>query len=191
MKDTFGKSPDNPIQLNSIVASRLFLNNLVSAIGYHIIYHRRGSFHVQGNGPIIDQYEIMSSDNHYEDFYISIYNETNQWIPPAGYLFEYELVDIDLFLTDYELSELNEPEINIAERYIFNPVLPDDPNEAMIPNVNLPLLELYMAQSHGVNGFNEDFPYSRIRELIKNHRMFTPDRLEEVISSIKPRGYQI
>ena len=188
MKDTFGKSHDNPIQLNSIVASRLFLDNLVSTCGNHIIYHRPSSFTRRSDGTIIDHYEIMCSDNHYDDFYINIYNETNQWVPPAGYLFEYELVDIDLFLTDYELSELNEPEINIAERYMFNPKLPDDPNEEMTRTVNLPLLELYMSQSRGVNGFNEDFPYSRINELIKNHRMYTPDRLEKVILSTNPRG---
>ena len=184
MKDTFGKSPDNPIQLNSIVASRLFLNNLVSAVGYHIIYHRRGSFHVQGDGPIIDQYEIMSSDNHYEDFYVNIYNETNQWIPPEGYLFEYELIDINFFLTDYELSELGEDEINIAEKFI----LKTEWDEEMTPNVDLPLLELYMDESSGVNGFNDEFPYARIKELIMNHRLYTPERLEVVISSIKPRG---
>jgi hypothetical protein len=191
MDPTYGKTPDNPIQLNSIVAARLFLDNVISYKGYHIIYHRRGSFHVQGDGPILDHYEVMCSDSHYEDFYINIYNETNDWIPPNGYFFEYELVDISFFLTDSEMSELNEPEINIAERCIYKPEWVDDPEEEMSLNVNLPLLELYMDQSHGVNGFNEDFPYSRIKEFIKNHRMYTPDRLEEVISSIKPRGYQI
>ena len=188
MNESYSRTPDNPIQLNSIVASRLFLDNLISCKGYHILYHRRGSFHLRSDGPIIDQYEVMCSDNHYEDFYINIYNESNQWLPPNGYLFEYELVDVDLFLPDYELSELNEPEINIAERYLFKNEGDDDPDEEMTPSLNLPLLELYMDQSHGVNGFNENFPFAQIRELIKNHRMFTPDRLEEVITSIKPRG---
>jgi hypothetical protein len=168
------------------VASRLFLDNLVSANGYHILYHRKGSFQLRGDGPIIDHYEIMSSDNHYDDFYVNIYNETNQWIPPEGYLFEDNLADISFFLSDYELSEIKESEINIAGKFIFKTELGD--SEELSPSVNLPLLELFMNKSSGVNGFNDEFPYSRIKELIINHRMFTPDRMEKVISSIKPRG---
>jgi len=186
MKDTFGQSPDNPIQLNSIVASRLFLDNLVSRKGHHILYHRRGSFQLKGDGPIIDQYEVMSSDNRYDDFYINIYNETNEWIPPDGYLFEYELADISFFLSDYELSELNGTEFNIAGKYIFKTEFGD--SEELTTNVNIPLLELFMNKSSGVNGFNDEFPYSRIKELIMNHRMYTPDRLKVVLTSIKPRG---
>ncbi|GEM_PF-1742766 len=188
MDPTYGRTPDNPIQLNSVVASRLFLDNLVSAKGYHIIYHRLGSFQVLGDGPIIDHYEVMSSDNHYDDFYINIYNDTNEWIPPDGYLFEYNLDGISFFLSDFERNELNEPEIIIAERYLFNPVLSDDPDEEMTPSLNIPLLELYMDESSGVNGFNDEFPYYRIKELIMNHSMYTPDRLEDVLSSIKTRG---
>ena len=186
MNENYGKTPDNPIQLNSIVASRLFLANLVSCKGYHILYHRLGSFQVRGDGPNIDHYEVMCSDNRYEDFYTNIYNETNQWIPPSGYFFEYELEDISFFLSDYELSELNDSEINIADKFVFKPEMGDA--EGLIPNVNLPLLELFMSKSSGVNGFNEEFPFVQIRELIKNHRMFTPERMDEVISSIKPRG---
>jgi hypothetical protein len=186
MKDIFGQSPDNPIQLNSIVASRLFLDNLVSRNGNHILYHRRGSFQLKEDGPILDHYEVMSSDNRYDDFYINIYNETNEWIPPDGYLFEYELADISFFLSDYELSELNGTEINIAGKYFFKTELGD--SEELTTNVNLPLLELFMNKSSGVNGCNDEFPYSRIKELIKNHRMYTSERLEEVLTSIKPRG---
>ena len=88
MKADYGKNPGNPLQLNSIVASRLFLNTLVNAAGYHIVYHRLGSLPCRDDRPVIDHYEIMTSDNHYDDLFINIYNETNSWIPPDGYLFE-------------------------------------------------------------------------------------------------------
>ncbi|MEI6684465.1 MAG: hypothetical protein WCO44_17715 [Bacteroidota bacterium] len=185
MNENYGKTPDNPIQLNSIVAARLLLDNVVSYKGYHILYHRRGSFQVRSDGPIIDHYEIMCSDNHYDDFFVNIYNETNEWIPPEGYLFEHNLADINFFLSDYELSELNDSAIAVADKFIFKPEWGDA--EDLIPNVNLPLLELFMSNSSGVNGFNDEFPYSRIKELNINHRMYTPNRLEEVLSSIKPR----
>ena len=43
--ENYGKSIDNPVLLNSIPASIIFLNNLVTDKGYHIFYHRIGSRH--------------------------------------------------------------------------------------------------------------------------------------------------
>jgi hypothetical protein len=147
MKSDYGKSPDNPIQLNSIVASRLFLNNLVNESGYHILYHRLGSLPLKANRPIIDHYEVLSSDNLYDDIFINIYNEANDWTPPAGYLFEEDLEDITYFLSDYENEELDESEIKIDEKYLFKYVFTDDLDDEQERVGSLPLLELLMDKS--------------------------------------------
>ena len=191
MKADYGKNPDNPIQLNSIVASRLFLNNLVNESGYHILYHRLGSLPLKAGRPIIDHYEVMSSDNHYDDIFINIYNEANDWTPPAGYLFEDDLADITYFLSDYESEELNESEMKIDEKYLFKSVFADDLEEELAMVGSLPPLERFMHESSGTNGFRDDFPYFQIREIIMSHIMFSPERMEEVISSINPKEKSI
>jgi len=190
MKADYDKNPDNPIQLNSIVASRLFLNNLVNAGGYHILYHRLGSLPLKASRPIIDHYEVMSSDNRYDDIFINIYNETNDWTPPAGYLFEDDMEDITDFLSDYESEELDESEIKIDEKYLFKQDSADDLGENLAKFGPFPLLELYMNQSSGVNGYNEDFPNSQIREIVMNHIMRTQGKMEKILSGIKPREKQ-
>jgi hypothetical protein len=57
---TYGKSPENPVNLNSIPASIIFRNNLVTEKGYHLVYHRKGSLSGLDYKPI-DHYEIMTS----------------------------------------------------------------------------------------------------------------------------------
>ena len=190
MKADYGKNPDNPIQLNSIVASRLYLNNLVDASGYHILYHRRGSLPMRASRPIIDHYEIMTSDNRYDDIFINIYNETNDWTPPAGYLFEDDMEDIPDFLSDDEREELDETEIKIDEKYLFKNESANDLEKDLARAGSLPSLELFMDQSYGTNGYMEDFPYSLISEILMNHIMSTQEKTEKIVSSIKPREKQ-
>jgi hypothetical protein len=159
------KIEGNLVKLNSIAASRFYLNNLVTTEGFHIIYHRRGSMSgLDGGGPI-DHYEIMSSANKYDDIYISIYNETNTWIPPKGYLFEYDLNIMKDSLPDYDLEEIGEQEIRVDDNYIFKDKSFNFDEE--IRHVEkLPPLELAMDNSFGTNMFVRDFPNAVIKENI-------------------------
>ena len=182
----YGKHTEAPIMLNSITASRLYLNNLVTDKGLHILYHRIGSMFA-GEHPV-DHYEIMSSDNLYEDLYISIYNDTNKWIPPMGYFFESSLEYAWDNLTEYQQSEINETEIEIDEKYIYQDKGTDDQDEELKKVKMLPDLEIYLDESFGTNGYVENFPYPLIEELIQNHFMFSIKKMETVLSLTKPRA---
>ena len=176
--DKYGKTPETPILLNSVQASGHFLNNLVTEKGYHILYHRIGSMPGTENQPIIDHYEIMDSNNTYEDFYINAYNDKNILVPPAGYLFEYALMG-----EDYD------EELEIDDEYIWR-----DPSEGdlelSIERVSLlPRLEIFMDNSQGTNMRLEGFPYSLIKDLMTSHFAYTPEELENILSAIKPRIY--
>ena len=182
----YAKHPETPIKLNSITASRLYLNNLVTHKGLHILYHRIGSMFT-GEHPV-DHYEIMSSDNLYEDLYISIYNDTNEWIPTKGYLFDSGLEFIWDNLTEYQQSEINEPEIEIDKKYMFQDKGTDDLDEELKKVKMLPALEIYLDESFGTNGCVKNFPYPLIEELMKNQFMFSAEKMETILSLIKPRS---
>ena len=85
--EKYGRCIQQPVKLNSIPASIIFMNNLVTKLGNHIIYHRIGSKHGI-NGEIVDHYEIMTTANQYDDIFICAYHDQSEWIPPYGYLFD-------------------------------------------------------------------------------------------------------
>ena len=186
----YGKCPENPVNLNSIPASVIFLNNLVSVKeGYHIIYHRLGS--VYHNEINIDHYEIMSGDNQYDDIYINIYNEISNWTPPKGYLFENFPESMFRQLVDREYPEIpGETDIiDFDGKYVFNDPSPvgfdiEDISESL---KLLPPLERVMLSSYGTNGWVENFPHSMIRELLSDHYELTPDKVKEVLLAVRPR----
>jgi hypothetical protein len=178
----YGKCPENPINLNSITASRVFLVNLLTSSGFHILYHRMGSL-LSGKFPV-DHYEIMSSGNEYDDLYINIYNETNAWIPPDGYLFDSRLEICLFYLSEYELSEINETEIEVNDRYLFQKEWHDDP-EALVERANMvPPLEIFLEESFGRTGRVNNFPYPLIDELLHDHELCSAENLDRVLQSV-------
>lgn len=181
----YGKHPETPIKLNSITASRVYLNNLVTEKGLHILYHRTGSM-LTGEHPV-DHYEIMSSDNQYDDLYISIYNDTNEWIPPKGYYFESGLEYAWDNLTEYQQSEINEAEIEIDEKYIYLDKFADNLDEELEKVKMMPALEIYLDDSYGTNSWVKNFPYPLIEELMRNQFLYSNDKMKTVLSSIQPR----
>ena len=182
----YGKCPEKPINLNSIPASRAYLNNLVTSKGSHILYHRIGSLYSE-KFPV-DHYEIMSSKNAYDDLYINIYSETNAWIPPEGYLFD-SCHEISLdYLYENKLQDIDEAEIAIEEKYFHKKSVCNN-IEDHIKRVNsLPPLELFLAKSDGRNGRVSNFPYLLIDELLRNSFMFSDKLQKRVLRSIKPRN---
>ena len=124
--DNYGMSIDNPVLLNSIPASVIYLNNLVTDKGYHIFYHRIGS-RSRKDHQIIDHYEIMSTDGHYDDIFINIYNERSTWRPPEGYLFD-SLPDMmcDQLMKRENLEYLDEEDIiSFDDCFVLTDRLPD------------------------------------------------------------------
>jgi len=185
----YGKCLENPVNLNSIPASVIFLNNLVTVQGYHIIYHRLGS--VYHNDINIDHYEIMTSFNRYDDIYINIYNEISNWTPPEGFLFETFPESMCRQLEDREYPEIlgEEDIIEFDEKYVFNDPTPigfdiEDISESL---KLLSPLERVMLSSYGTNGWVENFPHSMIRELLGDHYGLTPVKVKEVLLAVSPR----
>ena len=183
LKDYRRNISENMVRLNSIAASRFFLNNLVTAQGFHIIYHRRGSMSGIDDGGPVDHYEIMSTANEYDDIYISIYNETSTWIPPCGYLFEYDLDVTRELLSDYDIEEINEQEITVDEKYMFKHEYTGDLDEDVRKISELPPLELFMDESKGVTSFTDHFPYELLKELFQD----IPAKMKEIVAAVKPR----
>lgn len=186
----YGKCLENPVNLNSIPASVIFLNNLVTVQGYHIIYHRLGS--VYYNEINIDHYEIMTSENLYDDIYINIYNEISNWTPPEGYLFESFPESMFRQLEDREYPE-TPGELDIIdfdEKYVFNDPfqIGFDMEDISGSLKSLPPLERVILSSYGTNGWVKNFPHSMIRELLSDHYELTPDKVKEVLLAVSPRA---
>ena len=183
----YGRSLENPIQLNSIPASMIFLNNLVTKEGLHLVYHRYGSFPFMGN--IVDHYEVMASNNKYDDFFINVYNENSVWIPPVGCLFETWPEDMYIQLISHEnLSEFDDEDIiTFDNKYIFKDDVPDELEKVLEQNQLLPPLERALLSSFGTNSFLENFPYDLIDILPIKTYISNPAKIEEITSSIIPR----
>ena len=189
--ENYGKSIDNPVLLNSIPASIIFLNNLVTDKGYHIFYHRIGSRHGKDK-QIIDHYEIMSTDGQYDDIYINIYNERSTWRPPEGYHFAC-LPDMmcDQLMKRENLEELDEEDIiSFDDCFVFTDRLPDDIDFDSMSELNilLPPLERVTLDSYGSNQHYENFPFSLVREYLAGIYVLSAERADKIIAEIPPRN---
>lgn len=174
----YGKTPDSPVLLNSIELSMRYLNNLVTEDGLHIVYHRVGSLF--GDKPI-DRYEILSSDLKYDDIYISIYSETVSLIPPDGYLFERDSINI-------EFDDGEEEYYEIDEIYLYGDKLDVSNTESLLnATKNLPPLERILFDSGGINFNDPEFPYGVITYLVENEGICPLEKLTKVLAVIKPR----
>ena len=195
--ETYGKTPENPVQLNSISASRLFLDNLITPEGYCVVYHRLGSLMVEQFESPIDHYEIMTADNRYDDIFINIYNEANNWTPPNGYLLNQEILTFPEGLNEYALEEINELELSIEEKYLYHENFTDDFDEEVTDDYinevlnesddNTPLLDMFLCHNFGVNSRVSDFPYSMIVKAIDPNGSPDDEFFEILLGSIKPR----
>ena len=187
-KENYGKCIENPVNLNSIPASMIFLKNLVTDKGLHIVFHRTGS-KMNSDQKHIDQYEIMSTDGHYEDIYINIYNELSTWIPPTGFLFE-SLPDMmcDQLMKRENLEKLDEEDlINFDDKYVFTSPGPVELEAQIESNKALPLLERGMLESYGTNTNVEGFPFTLIAKYFLDVFQIPPDKIDKYIADIQPR----
>lgn len=184
----YGKSIKNPVLLNSIPASIIFLNNLVTVEGLHILFHRYES-NPSPKG-MIDNYEIMVSDNRYDDIFISIHNDLSTWRPPAGYLFESSPEEMCKQLMHRQnLNILDEVDvISFDEKYFFYQKLPVKPEDLLAESRKLPPLETILPNSTGTNSRVRNFPSDLIKELpIMGFGQLFEDP-EEIANTIKQRG---
>jgi hypothetical protein len=190
----YAKCVENPVRLNCIMASRMFLRSMVTREGLHIVFHRLGSVTNKSTPKPVDHYEIMVSDNRYDDVFIEIYSETNQWIPPEGYLFDKSLDMMMMEFLDFddENREAFNPEDGIDEKFIYTREAPVDPDQSMDTLIEgldqLPPLERIIFESFGnVNRYLDDFPFGLIRRYIGDKAPWFEDRQDEVLAGIKPR----
>lgn len=190
INENYGKSIDNPVLLNSIPASIIYLNNLVTDKGYHIYYHRIGSR--SGNDrQIIDHYEVMSTDCQYDNIFINIYNERSTWLPPKGYLFN-SLPDMmcTQLMKRENLEELDEEDIiDFDDSFVFTDSLPDSINFDSMSEFNklLPPLERVTLDSYGSNQRYENFPFSMVREYLAGTFDLSDEKADKIIAGIPPR----
>ena len=188
MDSNYGKSPENPIQLNSIPASRFFLNHLITPEGCHLVYHRPGSLSSSKFGHPIDHYELMTADNQYLDLYINIYNETNTWIPPEGYLFDEEIRFYPVGIDDYDLEEINEQDITIEDQFILFEKPFDDLEDEYVDDSKSPsVLDMFLCYNFGVNSKVANFPKTLIVEAIEPGGDPEEGIFPMILKSIKPR----
>lgn len=115
MKENYGLVPENPLKMSGVRASMTLVGNLVTKAGLHILFHRPTTVDSPDlsseNARIIDQYELISGDGMKYNLYIDIYNEVNLWIPPSGFMFEFDL----LYYEDDD-----EIEVKIEQQYVFD-----------------------------------------------------------------------
>ena len=165
------------------------MKNLVTDKGLHIVYHRTGSI-IIGNQNPLDHYEIMSTDGHYEDIYINIYNELSTWIPPMGFLFEsLPHMMCDQLMERENLEKLEEEDlINFDDKYVFMSPLPDDFGDDNFEAIKaLPVLERGMSESYGTNTCVEGFPFTLIADYFLKAYQIPPDEIDKYIADIQSR----
>ncbi|HDR51582.1 MAG TPA: hypothetical protein ENN90_08175 [Mariniphaga anaerophila] len=182
--ENYGKCPGNPVRLNSIPASRLFLNNLVTTDGDYIIYHRKGS--VMENSEIIDHYEIFTTAKQYDDIYISIYNRRNSWVPPAGYLFEDGILCPDLTEDDDDMAEIIESVLQgIDKKYFYE----DQRNieDFMLSIAEGDELNSFIECSAGVNFELKNFPVSYFKSYLHTFTFLSDEKQFEMLKKIPKR----
>lgn len=179
----YGRTPGNPVRLNSISASRKYLDCLVTVEGFHIVYHRPGSVN---DDQIIDHYEIMDTSGRYDDIYISLYNEENSWIPPVGYLFE-KRIEIYWFESNEDLQlQIDELETCVDSLYLYNE--PDvNIEEYFLGNPWLPALEFLLDESMGDTSRIKGFPFPLLEMLADQSPFLTSEKRHEILSSVKLR----
>jgi hypothetical protein len=180
MEANYGKCIENPILLKNISDSILFMNSLVSASGSCIIYHRKGSSKFEDSKPI-DCYEVMTTDNKYDTFYINSYNKTNVLIPPMGYFF-------DTLSELYSKSRRNKNEYPIAEGFLMM----DDSNwheEETNKNEidSSPTLLSSIVYSIGSNLKEKAFPFGLIKKHLEKEGFLDEKEIEKIVGKILPR----
>jgi hypothetical protein len=118
MKEYYGLVRENAIRLNCVSASLVLMENLITKDGYHILFHRPETVlsptlkFDNGNERILDVYELFTGDGKKHNLYIDIYNDENLWIPPTGFMFEFDLL--------YYEDDGDEIEVKIEQQYIFD-----------------------------------------------------------------------
>ncbi len=160
----YGKSIENPILLNSIDSSLLFLNALITNTGNYIIYHRLGSSIKKGSKPI-DKYEIITTDNNRDVIFISIYNSRSNFVPPYGYFFDSLS---DLFFN----SMFNEKEFVVKKKYWYSGDMPGDEKVSQFPLIK------YINSSFGCNLRHKNFPFDLILNKLKEECFLTDDIIQ-------------
>ena len=180
MENEYGKCPENPILLKNISDSILFMDSLITASGSCIIYHRIKASKF-GGAKIIDCYEIMTTNNEYDTFYINTYNPLNILIPPNGYLF-HTLSDL------YTKSRRNKSEYSIDEECLMIDDLDwdeEDINEDEMESS--PKLLNSIVSSIGSNLKEKDFPFGLIKTHLEEEGLLDSEEIEIILGDIKPR----
>jgi len=162
MNENYGLVPESPLKMCGVRASITLLGNLVTKEGLHILFHRPETVlspnlkFDNGNERILDVYELFTGDGKKHNLYIDIYNDENLWVPPAGFLFEYDLLC-------YE-DDGDEIEVKIEQQYVFD-----------CEQINLDIFDFYernkkfeiekiLTESWGVNYKVPDFPKGLIEK---------------------------
>jgi hypothetical protein len=166
----FGKCIENPVLLNSIDSSILYLDALITNTGNYIIYHRFSSSIRKGLKPI-DCYEIITTDNKSDKIYISIYNEQSKFVPPNGYYFD---ALSDLFFK----SMIDKKEYFIRKKYWFSEVLQEEEQP-----IYSPLLK-YIDGSFGCNFKYRNFPFDLIYDKLKEE-FLDENLIEQILRDLK------
>lgn len=118
MNDNYGLISENPLKLSGVRASMVLLENLITKDGFHILFHRPETVlspslkFDTGNEKILDVYELITGDGKKYNLFIDIYSEENHWVPPANFMFEFDLL--------YYEDDGEEIEVKIEQQYIFD-----------------------------------------------------------------------
>ena len=81
----FGLEVTNPIPVNTILGSAVYLDKLRTIEGNKITYRRIGSVSAKNISSVIDSYEISTNDKHVATIFICPYNKKNSEKAPKGF----------------------------------------------------------------------------------------------------------
>lgn len=178
--EDYGRCPENPILLKNISDSILFMDSLISTSGNCIIYHRIKASKFGGN-KIIDCYEIMSTNNEYDTFYINTYNPINVLVPPKGYMFD-TLSDL------YINSRINKNDYQINEEYLMMDDLDLEEEELNQEEMDTSTTLLSsIVSSMGSNLKHKNFPFGLIKQHLEEEGILDDEEIKKIVDGIKIR----
>jgi len=190
--DTYGISPETPIQSNSVLEALAILDNLITNTGQFILYHRYGSFFSPLLGHPIDVYSLCSGDGECFHIFSDIYNDVTQWVPPVGFKF------ISPFIQYYDVKgklnyrftgEKNSIEVRPKRKRWA------DNTEIVLDTDDPESYQILLTSSFGVNSHVNNFPKSLIEKYLFEESeikdILTQDQLKQRKTYYKNRRKEL
>lgn len=150
----YGITFQNPIKSKHSVSALTMLDNIVTTNGFHILYHFKD--YIIRQNAIIEVYEVFSEDKNLFVLYFDVTSEIDIWIPPTGFLFQYEWIP-------------NEVIFYHGQDYYYKDGCTHDNAMVKFDSMEESVFEWFIFENVGVNYRSNNFPYSMYQKYLDEY----------------------